>query len=350
MARRPEPRWYQSRGGWYVCIGGKQHRLAVGKESKAEAWKAYHRLMLEGRGPAKGERITAAVLCDLLLDWVKQHREPETYTWYKRHLQSFVDHCGSMKADEITPGDVARWLSGKAWGRSTRHGAIGAVKRAFRWGVRNHFLASDPLANLDRPGCESRQGLMTAEQFRAILAASDRHFRDLLTVLHETGMRPSEAYRLTARDIDWQRHHAIFRRHKTSRESERPRVVYLTPGAMELLRRLAEEHPDGPVLRNKAGGSWTRHSVARRFARLRGRFGFGKELTADGFRHLFITDGLDAGIPIATLAELAGHRSTKMIEHTYSHLSERREHLERAVRMIRPEAKEPGSSDPPSSP
>jgi hypothetical protein len=60
MARRPEPRWYQSRGGWYVCIGGKQHRLAVGKESKAEAWKAYHRLMLEGRGPAKGQAASGA--------------------------------------------------------------------------------------------------------------------------------------------------------------------------------------------------------------------------------------------------------------------------------------------------
>ena len=187
---------------------------------------------------------------------------------------------------------------------------------------------------------------MTADQFRAILAASDRHFADLLTVLHETGMRPSEAYRLAARDIDWQRHHAIFRHHKTSGTGEKPRVVYLTPGALELLRRLAQEHPDGPVLRNKAGTAWTRYTVARRFSRLRKQLGFGRELTADAFRHLFITDGLDAGIPIATLAELAGHRSTKMIERFYGHLSERSRHLEDAVNRVRPGPAPPKTEEP----
>jgi integrase len=344
MPRRPEPRWYQSRGGWYAWIDGRQYRLAVGKEAKAEAWRNFHRLMLEGRGPAKGERISVSLLCDLLLDWIKDHREPETFEWYCRHLQSFCDHCGSSKADEITPGEVARWLAGKPWGKSTRHGAIAAVKRAYRWGVRNHLLTTDPLANLERPGVESRQGLMTADQFRAIMGESDEAFRSLLTILHETGMRPSEAYRLTARDVDWKRNHVIFQKHKTSGKAGRPRVIYLTPVAMELLGRLAAKNTDGPILRNTAGSPWTRWVVAHRFGRLRARLRLGREVTADGFRHLFITDGLDKGIPIATLAELAGHGSTRMIEHTYSHLSERREHLERAVRAIRPGAKEPGSS------
>ena len=149
MARRPEPRWYPSRGGWYVCLGGKQHRLAVGKDAKAEAWKAYHRLMLEGPGPAKGDRITVAVLCDLLLDWTKVHREPLTYDFYRRHLQSFTDAYGSMKADEVTPGHITRWLAKSGWGSSTQHGAATAIKRAFCWGQQNGFLAIDPIKSVE---------------------------------------------------------------------------------------------------------------------------------------------------------------------------------------------------------
>jgi hypothetical protein len=44
-----------------------------------------------------------------------------------------------------------------------------------------------------------------------------------------------------------------------------------------------------------------------------------------------VTDALEAGIPIATVSELAGHRSTKMVEQVYSKLSERKAHLRAAA-------------------
>ena len=58
-------------------------------------------------------------------------------------------------------------------------------------------------------------------------------------------------------------------------------------------------------------------------------------MVAYGLRHLFATDGLERGVPIATMAELLGHSSTKMISERYSHLADRHEHLKSALEVVR---------------
>jgi site-specific recombinase XerD len=49
-------------------------------------------------------------------------------------------------------------------------------------------------------------------------------------------------------------------------------------------------------------------------------------------RHAFVTDALERGVPIATLAQIVGHRDTKMIAQVYSHLHEKKKHLREAVK------------------
>jgi integrase len=57
--------------------------------------------------------------------------------------------------------------------------------------------------------------------------------------------------------------------------------------------------------------------------RLRAKTGQGAALTAESFRHLFASDGLAKGQPIATVAELMGHSSTAMISRYYGRLRDR---------------------------
>jgi site-specific recombinase XerD len=61
-------------------------------------------------------------------------------------------------------------------------------------------------------------------------------------------------------------------------------------------------------------------------------------------RHLYITDALENGMSLATVAELVGHRDLKMVMQIYSHLSERADHLRDAARTALPAA--PGPPPP----
>lgn len=168
---------------------------------------------------------------------------------------------------------------------------------------------------------------------RILDVASDRAFPEFVTVAYATGAGPSELMRLEARHLDLGA--AAVMEGKTTGRTKRPRVIQIVAVA-ELHAKLARERPSRPLLLNSAGTPWTRHTFAHRFSRLRKRHGLGKEATAKGFRHGFATEGLEGGVPIATMAELMGHTSTKMLERHYSKLGQRAEHLRDAAAKVRP--------------
>lgn len=337
MPQKPEPRWYESRQGWYVWRGPKLVLLAKGKGSKREAWAKFNRLMLdEGNGIAPSN-WTVQALADVFLEHCSKHLSRLTIEWYTRHLQSFVTFAGKIKAEEIRPFVITRWLDSHDWGRSTRHGAITAVKRLYRWAKKEGHLDANPVADVDKPGIESRANPFTGEQLATLLDSKhcDQPLSDILIVLRETGMRPSEAMRLSASCLDLPQGILTV---KTKARGLKTRVVYLTDKVAEILSRLAKSHPTGPLLRNSVGTAWTRHTLNYRLYRRRGELG-GKDIAAGGLRHGFATDALLAEVPIATVAELMGHKSTAMIEKHYSHLKDQKAYLKNAVKRVRPDDK-----------
>jgi site-specific recombinase XerD len=260
-----------------------------------------------------------------------------TYEWYRRHLQSFADRCGNSKAEDIRPQHVHAWADGHKWSDSTKHGAITAVKTMYSWGAKQKHIPDNPLVGIERPGIRQREAILSPDQAQTILESiPDREFRDLLTVMWETGARPSEVAGIEASMIDAS-NGVIVMKSKTSRRTERPRVIVMTRRAREILLPLAERYPKGPILRNTRGNPWTRNAMACRFGGIRDRLGMGSEATAESFRHVFATDAAVKGVPIATTAALMGHTSTKMLEQHYLHLHERLEHLRNAVETVRPE-------------
>jgi integrase len=334
MGRTAKPWYRKGAKAWYVELDGRQIPLARGAKdaTKAEARREFHRLMAS-RKEAVAVGPTLGALADLFADYLVRETAPLTVEWYKRHLGSFVRHVGKhFPAADVRPLHVTAWLEPTTLGPTTRHGAMAAVRRLFRWGKRQGHLAADPMTDLEKPTPKPRETDLTAEQAQAIRAAyrSDDPFVAFMDVLHETGMRPSEAMGLEASEID-------FDGREIRRQGKgRARVIRLTDAALELLRRLAAQHPEGPVLRNSRGTPWTRNSTACRFARLRARIGVGREATAESFRHSFVTDGLERGVSVSAMAELVGHKSTKMIDKHYSKLRERTSHLHEAVAKVRP--------------
>lgn len=343
MGRTASPRWYESRKAWYVEIGGKQILLAKGKANKAEAFEVFHRLMAEGASPARRVDLSVEVMVDLFLSWADGKIEPVTHEGYVRRLQSFVDVYGKSRAADLRPFHVSRWLEmHPAWADSTRFGYVTAIKRVYSWARKQGHLEVNPISEAERPAMGRRVLVLSEEQYGRILAFTDkprlRRFRDLLIGLWETGCRPAELVTLTADRVHLDEGRWVVL-NKTRRKTGKPtRNVMLTPAALELSRRLLEEHQEGPVFRNLRGRVWTRNAMACNFADIRAALGYGHEVTAYSFRHRYATDGLLAGVPIATVATMMGHTSTTMVMRHYSHVSDHPEHLRDAASVIRPDA------------
>lgn len=338
MARTAKEPWFwEERGTWHVWIDGKRSGiLARGKRGRKAAVQAFHRLMADREAARnKPPGITLKVLCELFTEHLEREKSPVHATTTRDRLRKFARHLGgNTNAPDVRPHHVTAWLASTSWGPTTRHGYITTLKSMFNWAKREGLLESNPLADMQKPTPKTREEIMDAGQvYRLLCAVKDQAFRDFLTALKETGMRPSEAMRLEAHMIDFDQ--GVI----ATKGKGRDRVVYLNDTALELLRRLAKKWPAGPLLRNLRGKPWTRNATALRFNRLRTITPLGlagPEVTAESFRHAFATDGLERGVPIATMAELLGHKSTKMIEKHYSKLRQRREHLAEAVRKVRP--------------
>lgn len=337
MARSPRPWFWESRGEWYVTIRGERVRLGP---DRAKADREFHRLMAADGKPRARSVLTVATLCDLFLDAVGPDLAPLTREFYRRHLQRWIDHAGGMRAADVKPLHVNRWIAGRGWGPTTRRGAITSIKRAFAWAKAEGHLDSDPIAGLKRPAAVRRVQILGDDQLAAIFHATpDRPFRDLLTALRLTGARPGEVAAVTAREFDPIAGTWTLRRHKTAGKTRRPRVVYLVPEMVDLCRELATLHPAGPIFRNRDGAPWTRNAMACRFARLRKKLGLGKGAVAYALRHRWATEALARGVPVASVAELMGHAGVQMVMEHYCHLHEHADHLRDAARK----ATDPGS-------
>lgn len=333
--RQPKPWFRASKNAWFVELGGKQIRLAKGRESEREAYDAFYRLMSarpEHLPPP--DKITVARLCDLFLDHSQRHHSPDTYALYRHFLQSFCDAHGRLPAAAVKPFHLSRWLDANpSWDAARRH-AVMAVKRAFSFADQQGVLTPNPVRHVAQEPVRRRTRVLTKDEQAEILAAiKDEPFRQFVLAMIETGCRPSEVARVTAADVNLDLGVWVFHAHKTAKKTGKPRVVYLTPAAVELTRDLVAKFPDGPLFRGPRGGRpFSRNNVRCRFKRLRDKLPHLEHFVCYNLRHTYATHALLNGVGVAQVAELLGHTSTEMVSKVYGHLAGEVAHLREAAK------------------
>jgi integrase len=339
MTKKPFFREFD--GWWYAQVraGGKrkQVKLVKGRENEAQAWKQFHRLMAQDPSLLpEPSSLKVASVCDLFLCHAEKHNEPRTFEWYKKYLQSFCESFGSLGALDVKPLHVTRWLDAHPGWKSSRRCAVVCVKRAYNWAESEGLLTGNPLKRVKKPAPVRRERVLTTDEWQQLFAAvKDQEFKDFLFALRETGCRPGEVRTVTAQNVNLALGVWILEQHKARQKTGLPRVVYLTPGMVALCRKLVERWPEGPIFRGprrKGCRPFSRNAVRCRFTRLRQKLPHLTGVISYTLRHSWITDALERGVPVATVAELAGHTDLKMIQRHYAHLSEKRQHLRDAVR------------------
>ena len=338
--RKPSKPWYRKfNDTWYVTVRGEQIPLAKGKANKAEAERAFYKLMA-GDAPAQLARpqdTRVVAILDLFLDHSQRHNKPRTYEWYHSFLQDFSDQYGPLKVEDLRPFHVTRWLDAHPDWKGTRWGAVTAVKRAFNWAADEGLIAANPVKKVKKPQMRTRERFVTQEERRRILDNYPEGdcFRDFLFALEHTGCRPGEVSAVTAEHVNLDLGVWVLSEHKTESKTQEARVVILTPDMLALTKRLMQRYPEGPLFRNEDGGAWNRNAIRCRFRRVRRKLNLGGDLVAYLYRHAVATDLLESGTGIAQAAEILGHKGTEMISRHYSKLRERREHLRDQLRKAR---------------
>jgi integrase len=323
MRHFPKPFFRSARKAWFVQVGDRQIKLAADKD---EALARYHELMAKPSLPAVTQaeaQKLVIIIVDEFLDWCEKHRAPDTYRWYKDRLNSFVATIDpALTADQLKPHHVQKWVDnyGRPLKSGSRRNLIASIKRAMKWAEEQGYIDRSPLTHMKKPGCGRKEQVVTPEQYAALLARyKDQNFKDLLTVSWETGCRPQESLRVEARHVDLSGSRWVFPASE-AKGKKIPRIVYLTPTALEITKRLMGEHPTGVLFRNTDGKPWTPYATNCRFQYVRRKTGIKYSLYSR--RHSFAQHALIRGVDCITVATLLGHSDPNMLGRVYQHLSQ----------------------------
>ncbi len=390
MPHFPKPFYKKSRKTWYVEINGRQINLGRDEE---QAFQRYHQMMMEPHtAPAPATPSIGLVeLVDSFLDWVKLHRSPDTYRWYLDLLQRICKRYPSMIVSTMRPYHVQKWVdSYPRLSKNSRRNHFRSIKRCMNWALKQGYIDTNPIANLEMPGAERREGLVAQDEYERLLSfVDDPDFRDLIVTTWETGCRPQESLRVEARHVDLDHQRWVFPSAE-SKGKRQPRVVYLTEVAMEITRRRLANHGKGHLFRNSRGNPWTTESVKCAFDRVRLRMyrhqigtkkptfpeeeiravalNVPKSKTVKGqkmsrtaaerkyeairiltakqasslvpryslyaLRHAWATRALQSGLDGLTVAILMGHSDPSTLARVYQHLAHQPDHLLAQARRV----------------
>ncbi|MCA9092035.1 MAG: tyrosine-type recombinase/integrase [Planctomycetaceae bacterium] len=380
MPHFPKPFFKKSRRQWYVEIDRRQ--ISLGSDREA-AFRRYHELMREPQHHQPVSSTAFSAIADAFLDWVKQHRAPDTFEWYRYRMERFCLRYPDLTSGQIRPYHVQQWVdSYPDLTRTSKRNYVRTLKRCCKWATQQGYIDADPLQHLEVPGADRRETLVTAEQYAELLAlVRDDDFRDLVVTTWESGCRPQESLRVEARHVDVARRRWVFPKSE-AKGKRQPRIIYLSEAAWEITQRRMQLHPTGPIFRNTNCRPWTPDAVNCQFDRLRVRLlqsrglpeaetlhqeinklipRLKKNRTVKGvvvekslqdlfsearrkvleqqanlhiprfslyaLRHAWATRALQSGLDGLTVAILMGHSDPSTLARVYQHLSHNPEHL-----------------------
>lgn len=379
MPRRAKP--YKYRGHYVTDAGGTPHHklcpVALGMGEAEKELRRYLTRLDEAReqAPTPGPGVRPAALAeggkavheahDEFLDVKQTDGEPLTYRHYVDKLRPFYARFGPRPVASLTEADgVAykgylmkekEWTKGKRKVRSLGPCSVNhhlrAAKTFLNWCASpgRRYVTHNPWAAVKYLKERGRERVVTNAEFTALrkhcttcrYAAKDGHrpadcyfcrnddeFRQVLTVLRHTTMRPGELRQLEWDEVDLAAHKVTMMPHKVKTRGRR--VITLLPVVEELLEERQKAGGTGLVFPALSGKEWDRVSFSQRFRRLRARavaagdlqeVKKGEKLVLYNTRHTRITELFVQGNEQHVVMAESGHVVPATTER-YKHLAD----------------------------
>jgi integrase len=372
MARKPEVRYFESRGAYYTQYEGRQHKLATGPDDRPngptylEALSAFRGLMEMGNvHKAGGGNKVGVVLAKYMLH-IESRRRDNTVKVRKKCIPPFAAKWGELAIADLKHSHVYEFLDEQrqrhipkanrpcGWGDGTIRLCIASLQAALNWAVKGGLIPANPLRGIETPAgrSRSRECLISPPEHAEMCRRASRQLGPFLVCLENSGARPGEL--LNAKAQDWNddlgalvyfpdttRRGGEFG-HKTSRKKDR--VILFTGDALKTMRQLVAAHPTGPLFRTHSGRPWDPTTLWVQFRKLRNAVG-NPNLTPYSYRHTFATNWLKAGRSVDQLAALMGN-TPDVIRHHYAHLLSDAQGLRAELEKFRQGQEQPASQKP----
>jgi integrase len=335
--RKPKLNWTPCFNQYTCTVNKVFHRLGKDQEAAEKQFKFLLRQVELENTPDPS--IAFKQVADRWLDVVKEKHVSERYRHCKDRLQEFTDHVGErFSARDLRPRHVDGWLKGKTLSPSSIRLYKGIILSCLNWAAKaasrggGALIAENPLrGQLDLPPTESwgKEAVWSQEMFDQVLRVASDAFCDLVRILAWTGARITTVAKLEVRHYNklqsrWDCED-LCRSNKMAKH-----IRLLNDESRELVERLNEKYPEGPIFRNAFGTPWAPDAPQIYMFNLQHKFKetkvlkWQKGIAVSGLRHTFATRFLEKyPNEIEYLKILLGHSTYKMIHFHYNHLVDR---------------------------
>lgn len=330
---------------WYFkAEDGKEIRLDPNEDVAHEMW-------VQFRDSLKFAGCTATV-SGILTEFLVHHKNLLSETRFKTlsyYASLFAEDHPGLLASEVTIAMVQKWLSDPkpprhedkpdlTWSSNTQRHAAALLRRVWSRAKERGFIRDNVLADLRLPPIEYRKDVIDlsihVKLVQKCLSRKDSKPFALYLIASRCGARPQQVRGVTADKVSQDGTCWIFAKHKTATKTQKPLIVYLNP-CLQTLTKILLQGRKGHLFVNYHGNPWKKDTVSQRMKRLRETLKLPSSVVAYLYRHTFATDALVSGLNPAVVAELLGHKDTRMLVAAYSHLEHHNPHMLEAVAKVR---------------
>ncbi|HYC73124.1 MAG TPA: site-specific integrase [Opitutaceae bacterium] len=336
--KRPDGPWY----AWFYTREGERVRFCTGQLDKTAAKRVLRDRERDQTAAAPGVPSRGTETVEDALRYLVE--ESMAKDWPASTLQMFADKAGHLlrlmghlKLTEVTTAAVTKYINQRLGERASRDGRTtaretvrkelitlrGALREAEKLGWLTPGMHKALIPEFKAKYTPRKRWLSPTEFTKLAGALADptrrKHAHEVaarrqrwVAVAVYLGGRLSEIEsKLDWADVDLDARTLWLRGTKTEGSE---RHIPIPAELMSILSAVPEEERVGPV-----AGRWA--SVRRDLAKACARAGIAP-VTPNDLRRTYASWLVNAGVPLQQVAKLMGHKSTRMVEKVYGHLSD----------------------------
>lgn len=249
-------------------------------------------------------------LCRRMIEDMQiRNLSPHTQRAYVEQVVRFARHF-RKSPEHLGPAEIRTYLlylaQEKHLAASSIIVAVAALRFFYTVTVKRRWVVGDDIPT-GRQAKKLPVVLSQDEVARFLAAVANLKHRVILTVCYATGLRISEAVRLTPAAIDSKR--MVIRVEQG--KSRKDRYVMLPPRLLDMLREYWRRTHPGQWLfpGDRPGQPICSLTINHTCREVRQQCGIGKPVTPHALRHAFAVHLLEAGTDLRTIQLLLGHRN-----------------------------------------